>query len=295
VRPDGTARAGFPPSSACVAIDASLLDLLSASWARLRTAIPESARLGASWDELSTAFVEHVDGAAAAHAGVLWIPMVLDGRDVEVAGIHAVCTAAAHRKQGLARRVLERAMTHALARTQTVVLHANDPAIYGRFGFRALPQTVWWRDVSVARAPAMRKLSSDDANDVAIVHAAFAGRVPVSTRVGVREAAGLFVLDEVLACDRFARLWVMGDVVVAADLEERVLQIYDVVGPRWPALDEIVAASPGRVDRVEVFFAPDRWPAHAWQTRPMQSPDVLMAVGPFSSADAIAVPPLARC
>lgn len=278
-----------------MAIDASLLDLLSASWARLRTAIPESARLGARWDELSTAFVEHVDGVAAAHAGVLWIPMVLDGREVEVAGIHAVCTAEAQRKRGLARRVLERAMSHALERTQTLVLHANDPAIYGRFGFRALPQTVWWRDVAFPRSPSMRKLSADEPKDVARVHAAFTGRLPVSTRVGVGEAAGLFVLDEILACDRFERLWELGDLVVAADLDERVLQIYDVVGPRWPELDEIIAAAPGRVDRVEVFFAPDRWPTYGWQTRPMQSPDVLMAVGPFSTADAIAVPPLARC
>lgn len=276
-------------------VDASLIDLLAASWPRLRTAIPEAARLGARWEELSTAFVERVDGQAAAHAGVLWIPMVLDGRRVDVAGIHAVCTAAALRGRGLARRVMERAIAWASERSETLVLHANDAAIYGRFGFRALAQTVWWCEVAVPRVPEaarMRRLSTDD---VAAVWGAFARRIPVSERMGVHEAAGLFVLDEILACDRFARLWQLGDVVLACDVEDRVMQLYDVVGPRWPSLESIVAAAPERVDRVELFFAPDRWPDRRWQTRAMTPPDVLMVRGPFSSDAEIAVPPLARC
>jgi predicted N-acetyltransferase YhbS len=276
-------------------IDADLMDLLAASWAMLRPAIPEAARLGASWDQLSTAFVERREGVAVAHAGVLWIPMVIDGEARPVAGVHAVCTAAAHRGHGLARKVIEAAVEHALERADTVLLHANDAAIYGRFGFRSLAQTVWWCEPSVTRAPAMRQLSSDDTDDVARVWDAFAGRVPVSQTLGVGEAAGLFVLDEVLACRRFARLWALDDLVVAADYDERLLQIYDVVGPRWPSLDELVAHAPGRVDRVEIFFNPDRWPETRWRTREMSSPDTLMVKGPFTQASEIAIPPMSRC
>lgn len=276
-------------------IDADLMDLLASCWAMLRPAIPEAARLGARWDELSTAFVEREDGVAIAHAGVLWIPMVIDGEARLVAGIHAVCTAPAHRGRGRARKVIEAALEHASTRAETVVLHANDAAIYGRFGFRPLPQTVWWCEPSVARAQAMRQLSSDDAADVARVWDAFAGRMPVSQTLGVGEAAGLFVLDEVLACKRFARLWALDDLVVAADYEDRLLQIYDVVGPRWPSLDELVAHAPGRVDRVEIFFNPDRWPQTRWRTREMESPDVLMVRGRFTEAGEIAIPPMSRC
>ncbi|MBC8068288.1 MAG: GCN5-related N-acetyltransferase, partial [Deltaproteobacteria bacterium] len=78
-------------------IDADLLDLLASHWAMLRPAIPEAARLGARWEQMSTAFVEREDGVAVAHAGVLWIPMVIDGEARPVAGVHAVCTAATHR------------------------------------------------------------------------------------------------------------------------------------------------------------------------------------------------------
>jgi hypothetical protein len=142
----------------------------------------------------------------------------------------------------------------------------------------------------------MRRLSADRPQDVATVHAAFADRLPVAESLGIGEAAPLFVLDEVLGCDGFARLWALDDlgVVVAADLEDRLLQIYDVVGRIWPPLDELLARAPGRVDRVEVFFAPQRWTDNAWRVRPSEPVDTLMVRGPFTQAP-IGMPPLARC
>jgi predicted N-acetyltransferase YhbS len=276
-------------------IAADLLELLASNWAMLRPAIPEAARLGASWEQMSTAFIEREDGVAVAHAGVLWIPMVIDGEARPVAGVHAVCTAATHRGRGLARKVIEAAVEHALGHAETVLLHANDAAIYGRFGFRPLAQTVWWCAPSMPRGPAMRRLSSDDPADVARVWAAFRGRMPVSATLGVGEADALFVLDEVLACKRFARLWALEDLVIAAEYDDRELRIYDVVGPRWPELDELVAHAPGRVDRVEIFFNPDRWPRTSWKTREMDAPDVLMVNGRFTRASEIAIPPMSRC
>jgi GNAT superfamily N-acetyltransferase len=276
---------------------ASRVALLVQTWPRLRDAIPVAAKAGADWFRMSTAF-DHLDGdEVVAHAGIIPIPMVLDGVLREVAGIHAVCTAASHRGRGHARRVLEAAIAHAERSCDTIVLHAADEAVYGRFGFRAVPQWVWSADVArVPRATPMRRLSIDRPADVARVHAGFRGRVPVADALGIGEAAELFVLDEVLGTGKLARLWCADDldVVVACDLDERVLQIYDVVGACWPPLAEILARVDGRVDRVELFFAPQRWPAHRWVRRLANTVDVLMVRGPFTSQPII-VPPLARC
>lgn len=273
------------------------LDLLASIWPRLRPAIARAEPLGADWFAMSTAFDHVVGDEVVAHAGVLEIPMVIDGAATRVAGIHAVCTAAAHRGRGLARGVIQAAVAHAEAFAPTIVLHANDPAIYDRFGFRPIDQWVWWRDVDDRRRAApMRRLSADRPQDVAMVHAAFVDRLPVAASLGIGEAAPLFVLDEILGCDGFARLWALDDlgVVVAADLEDRLLQIYDVVGRTWPPLDELLARAPGRVDRVEVFFAPERWADAAWRVRPGEPVDTLMVRGPFTQAP-IGMPPLARC
>lgn len=272
--------------------------LLASVWPRLHTAIPLAASLGADWAAMSRAFVHPPAGAPPlAHAGVLEIPMIIDGVATRVAGIHAVCTAAQARGQGHARRVLEPAIAWAQGWATTLLLHAVDPALYERFGFRAIEQWVFAADVvQPPRTRTLRLLDHRDRADVARVFAAFAGRVPVSQVLGIGEAAPLFVLDEVLACGGFGRLWWSEPLgcVVAATLEDRLLQLYDVVGPRWPALETLIAAFDGRVDRVEVFFAPDRWPEQRWTRRPCMPPDVLMVRGPFTDADVV-VPPLARC
>lgn len=280
-----------------VSYDPARVDLLASIWPRLRPAIDLAAPLGADWFAMSTAFQRSTDGEITAHAGVLEIPMVIDGEARLVAGIHAVCTAAAHRGRGLGRAVIEDAIEHAATRTQTMLLHANDAAIYGRYGFRPIEQFVWWTDVPQRpRTTPMRKLSAGRSDDVAAIHAAFVSRLPVAESLGIGDTAPLFVLDEILACLAFERLWIAEDlgVVVACDLDERVLQIYDVVGPRWPALAELVARIPGRVDRVEAFFVPERWSDTKWTTREGHPVDVLMVRGPFTDAK-IAVPPLARC
>lgn len=273
------------------------IDLLASIWPRLRPAIEIAAPLGADWSSMSTAFERTDAGEITAHAGVLEIPMVVDGNVQRVAGIHAVCTAAAHRGKGLGRAVIEAAIDHASGWADVMLLHANDAAIYGRYGFRSIAQWVWGTEVPQRpRTTPLRKLSASRPEDVAAVHAAFVGRLPVAESLGIGAAASLFVLDEILACLAFERLWIADDlgVVVAFDLEDRMLQIYDVVGPRWPALHELVARMPGRVDRVEAFFVPERWPEVSWTIREGLPIDVMMVRGPFTDAD-IAMPPLARC
>lgn len=275
----------------------SVIELLSRVWPRLASAIPTSARLGARWHEMSTPFTVREGGRVVAHAGVLEVPLVLDGRAVLAAGVHAVCTAPEHRGRGLARRVLEAALAHADA-YELVVLHANDAALYRKFGFRDVPQVAFVADAPRApKATPMRRLSDAAPDDVARVLSAFAGRTPVSHVLGVGEAGPLFVMDEVLGCDGFRRLWLAEDLeaVVACDLDDtHVLQIYDVVARELPAIADIVARVPGRVDAVELLFGPDRVGGR-WRTRPLEPMDVFMVRGPFVDARDVVLPPLARC
>ncbi len=281
----------------------ALQRLLAAHWPRLASVIPRARSLGADWTRMSTPFVRLEGDEPVAHVGVLEIPLVIDGTPVTAAGVHAVCTAAPWRGRGHSRALMERALAWADARTDTVVLHANDPALYERYGFRAVPQFVWTTPApEVARTRPMPVLSDRRSADVATVFRSFRGRVPVAETLGVGEAAELFVLDEVLGTGGFARLWWSERLgcVVAAQIDEDdegeddVLRIYDVVGPRFPTLSEIVAEIDGQITRVEVYFAPERWPQHEWVPRPLASPDTLMVRGRFTDA-AIAVPPLARC
>lgn len=287
---------GAVSDEASVGIPDDVFALLCSVWAMLRERVPAAAELGARWSEMSTAFVVREGGTAIAHAGVLEIPMIVAGETRRAAGIHAVCTAEGHRGRGHARRVIERAIAHAEQHADLVLLHASDPEIYTQFGFRPVEQRVFHCERPEARAAPMRQLAATAA-DVALVRRLSRGRAPVSEALGIGDAADLFVLDECLACGTFARLWYAEDldVVVALDVADRVAQIYDVVGTSLPPLAEITARIVGRFDRVELFFAPDRFAQPRWRMRAMEPPDVFMVRGAFAPGAEIAVPPLARC
>lgn len=275
----------------------AVFELLERVWPRLATAIPTSARLGARWQEMSTPFTETIEGRVVAHAGVLEVPLVLDGRAVVAAGVHAVCTAPDARGRGHARRVLEAALAHA-SRYDTILLHANDAALYRKFGFRDVEQVAFVSPVPRGpKTASMRRLADTRTDDVALVHAAFAERTPVSHVLGIGGAGPLFVMDEVLGCGGFARLWHAADLdaIIACDLDdEHVLQIYDVVARELPTIADIVARVPGRVDTVELLFVPDRV-GGTWTTRSLAPPDVFMVKGAFVGARELVLPPLARC
>ncbi len=273
-----------------------VFELLCSVWPALCDRVPAAADLGARWAEMSTAFIEREDGLPVAHAGVLEIPLLVAGEPRRAAGIHAVCTSEAHRGRGFARRVIERAIAHAEDRADLVLLHASAPELYAPFGFSPVAQRVFHCDRPEGRGPSLRRLAATP-EDVALVRRLFVARAPVSHVLGVRDAADIFLLDECLGCGTLRRLWFAEDldVVIALDVADRVAQIYDIVGPSLPPLAEITRRIPGRFDRVELFFAPDRFPGPRWRTRVMQPPDVFMVRGPFAPGDEIAIPPLARC
>src|SRR5215467_9854158 len=117
-----------------------MFELLGTVWKRLPAAVERARGWGADWCERSEAFLERDGDAVVAHVGVLPIPVVLDGRAQTLAGVHAVCTRADRRGGGLMRRAMARALARIDARGATAVLWANDPAIYGRFGFVERPE-----------------------------------------------------------------------------------------------------------------------------------------------------------
>jgi GNAT superfamily N-acetyltransferase len=279
-------------------MDEALFALLCEMWPRLRTALPRAAALGARWDELSSPFTRTDGDRVVAHAGVLVVPMTIDRARVPVAGLHAVCTAPTHRGRGLARAVLADALAHADTRADLMLLHAVDPALYARFGFRALEPVAWIVDAPVVvRAPArFVPLSDARGQDVERVRAALPGRTPVSRRLAAHDDGRLFVLDEVLACGGFGRLWYAPDldVIAAFEVEGDVLRLYDVVARELPALREIVARVDGPIGAVELFFAPDRLAPGATRMRPLRDADIPMVRGPWPLGDAVAIPPLSR-
>jgi len=73
--------------------------------------VEAAGALGLDWGEVSTPFVKIVGGEVVSHVGVLSLPLVIEGRAVTAAGIHAVCTHPDHRRRGHYRAVMNEGRT----------------------------------------------------------------------------------------------------------------------------------------------------------------------------------------
>lgn len=162
--------------------------------------IAAARAIGIDWRAVTTPFAFFEDGRCIAHVGLIWHPMLLDGERHQIAGIHAVCTARTHRRQGLCRALLERALDH--AGPALAKLHTDDPPVYTGRGFRVVPtwrfaaatppQPVHWRplrpiendldnrilrDILARRSPVSRRCCSRDEGWMVLIDAALSGRL----------------------------------------------------------------------------------------------------------------------
>ena len=129
--------------------------------------LPAHARalepFGLRWDRVSTPFLLTDDDRPVTHIGVLEVPMVLDGCETLVGGIHAVCTHPDHRRHGYFRLVMNEALAWCGERYATVILMAGNPELYEPFGFHVVRESRFVGPVRrSARQPKRQRLRQLD-------------------------------------------------------------------------------------------------------------------------------------
>jgi GNAT superfamily N-acetyltransferase len=279
------------------AVAAETLDLLGRIWTKLPGAVVRARAWGVDWCEVSTPFVQYEAGRVVAHVGVLEIPVVLDGKHRTIAGIHAVCAHPQHRRRGHMRAAMERALAWVDARYETAVLWANDPEIYGRFGFVAREESMFVGAVKGGPASSVRALMLDQVGDVAFLRERLADRVPVSNTIATREPGWLELID--------LALWTPGpglaylpdlECIVVHAVRGRFLDLYDVIARDIPTLADIAARLGERIDTAIVYFSPDLLAAPGLVAEPTVMIDSLMVRGNWGGGErALAFSPLGRC
>lgn len=272
-------------------------DLLDTSFHRLSERIRIATEAGAPWHEISTAFVAWDGELAVAHAGVLSIPMVVEGERRTVAGVHAVCTRPEYRGRGLMRQVMEEALAHVDEHFDAALLD-GEPGLYTRYGFRFAPERVF-----VVRPPPLpsrrpaRRLSIGSDEDRALAWRLLEGREPVSDKLAPVDPGWLLVTDEALASFGFSRLYHAEDLdaLLAFDHRGRTLRLLDVAAPALPSLAELLATVPAPFEEVEVHFTPDKVWDGPLSTRDPHPDDTLMLRGDLDPTGDFILSPLARC
>lgn len=201
-------------------------------------------------------------GRCVANFSAFSMPLEINGRRVNAAGLQSGAVLPEHRGQGLFRDLVHRTISRCDERGyEAIVLYTDKPGLYEPYGFVTVPEH---RFVGPAPTPgpsepSNRILGLQTSDDLALMQGLLATRTPVSHRFAVSGQAKMFLLSTVLVenvtvsyLDRFdaAVAWQIG--------EDGAFELLDVVGAEIPSLSDILQALGIRPERVVTHFAPDR-------------------------------------
>lgn len=277
----------------------ALVDLLTSAWPHVPGAIERAGAWDADWFEMSTPFARLAGPRAISVVGVIEVPLVLAGREVRVAGVHGVCTHPTHRGRGLFRDAMEEALAWIDARFETAILWTEEPAIYGRFGFREAREHLFATGARGSIPEAARRLEPEDDRDRALLTDRLRRRAPLSARLATRDPGAHTLLDlALLGPDAPALVHLPElDTIVAITERDATLRIDDVIAPALPDLDVILAALPpvGEGAPVTLAFSADALTARALEPIPHPATDVLMVRGSWPIEPPFALSAIVRC
>ena len=261
-----------------------VFDLLDVVFPGVRAVAKNASALGASWVSVSTPFVHFEDGRVVSHVGVIEIPLVLLGEVVRDCTVHGVATDPGSRRKGCFRRVIEEALRYSETRYETLILTTEHPEYFEPFGFRVVQEHLFTaRSDWPGGGEGLRLIDTGSKDDIALIDRLLETREPVSQVVGVINEKGVFCFNEGWRPLHYAKDL---DVLICMEIEGRRLKLFDIVGPKIPALSALLESFPHAIEEVHINFASDRVAPEAEATPHIfdhDGPSYFMARGPFAA------------
>lgn len=281
---------------------ARAFDLYATAWPRVPAAIRQTREWGSDWFAVSRPFVVEEDDRLLAHVGVIACDLALAGSTGPVAALHAVCVHPEHRGRGLGRRAIEEALAWIdAAGFATTILWSEKVDLYRRFGFAAVPESIFIGPAPPPVPVAHHRLDLAQEADRALLAQRLRTRRPVSRHAAAADDGWHLLID--LALWPEARGFLVDlpdhDALLVAESDASTLRLYDVLAadalPPVAAIVGAVAGTDARPERLEVHFTPDRLDLDL-EPAPHPSEDVLMVRGavPAAFASPFALSPLTR-
>lgn len=211
-------------------------------------------------DPSTVAFGWWSDAELVANVSLYERRLWLSGELVTAFGVQSVAVRPEWRGKGLFRDLMARALGHADARTNLVILTTSTPSLYEPFGFRQLEETRFSaRPARQQMRPRYRALSLDDDSDVALLRNVFFRRTPTSLLASACDHPALFMLKAIETPEiELLHLPDLDAVVAVIGRNESSMTLLDIVAPSIPSLDAILSALGYAGERIDVHLAPDR-------------------------------------
>lgn len=274
----------------------SYLNLLEESFPGIRDSIVRCEALGFPWGD-GRLFLKEDKGEVVSHVSIFEGSLLVEGVWYRVGMLHAVCTKASHRGQGLATQLIQAALVWAESRCQMVLLFTASPSFYERLSFRYIQEYRFHLPcVHPQGSQLLRPVVATADNDLFL--RCYREREPVSKRLWIKDSGSIASHNALFAT--YPTYWSLYyspaiDGFISYQLEGKTLHLFDIVARKIPSLDLVLDHLPAEINEIYFYFSPERLTDKASAKPYLYDNGHLLVHGTWPYDQAFMISPLSRC
>ncbi|QDS33783.1 GNAT family N-acetyltransferase [Brevibacillus brevis] len=191
----------------------------------------------------------YLDGdQVIANASVSKMIVNINGKDYKALQVGTFMTHPAYRNQGLAAKLMNHIIQTYEKEYDFIYLYANDTVLdfYPKFGFERVQESSFCLLASdlkkqVGQKSVLRKLDVENEADYFVMKEFAAKRIPVSSRLGVKDSEHLLMFYFLLAFRDAIYYVEEEDVIVLLEREDDELHVFDLVSKKPVDIEAVIS------------------------------------------------------
>ncbi|MGG1662072.1 GNAT family N-acetyltransferase [Brevibacillus sp. NRS-1366] len=208
----------------------------------------------------------YVDGdQIIANASITKMVVTSYGKEYKVIQVGTVMTHPDYRQQGLSAKLMNHIINKYEKDYDYIYLFANNTVLdfYPKFGFEKVQESSFSLKVAdlkkqVVQKSTLRKLDVDDESDFELMKEFAVERIPVSSRLGVKDSEGLLMFFLILVFRDAIYYIEEEEAIVLFEQEDNQLHVFDIVSKKPIDLEIVVNhLVSDATEVVHFYFMPD--------------------------------------
>ncbi|MBE7104437.1 GNAT family N-acetyltransferase [Bacillus cereus] len=231
------------------------------------------------WDYTYKALSFIQDDNAIANVAAFSLPLLLNGKKINAAGIQSIMTLPDFRRQGLMTQLLNKMIEEIDKQFECAFLFTETPELYKSFGFQIVQEylmTILY-DNKNNKDSILRKLDFYNEEDRNLINEIIENSQRLSnmfSTINYRSSFYLKMYD--LKWNEKLYYSKKLDAMIVYEVENEKLKLYGVFAPVLPILDELCEGIPESFTEIEFYFCPDQLGIDDVQYKELQSSKYLM-------------------
>lgn len=235
------------------------------------------------WNNTYQPFSYFLENKAIANVSLFELPLLINGKVVNAAGIQSVMTHPDFRGKGLMKVLFQKMLQEIDDNYTCSFLMTAEPELYTRFGFQVIEEHCFILDCP--HIPVQNRLRKMDFfAEADLLFSLFKNREHLSQEFSPLQYESSFALNMYNPALQ-ENLYYSSELncVLVFEVKDSTLKLYDVIGAQLPSLLDLCAEISAPFEKIEFHFVPDAFDKQRVQEVKKEQTTVLMARHSFLS------------